>query len=35
MAQVTTVYDGRQHCTAGNTAKGKPAAMVCPHTGKG
>ncbi len=35
MSQVTTMYDGAQHCTAADEAKGKSVAMDCPYTGKG
>lgn len=35
MPGITTVYDGAQHCTASDEAKGKSIAMDCPYTGKG
>ena len=35
MARITTTYDGAQHCTAEDAAKGKTVAMDCPYTGKG
>ncbi len=35
MAQMKTIYDDRQHCTAFVEAKGKSVAMDCPYTGKG
>ena len=35
MSQVVTRYDGGQHCTASDEAKGKSVAMDCPYTGKG
>jgi len=35
MSQLRTVYDGGQHCTATDPAKGKAVAMDCPYTGKG
>jgi putative redox protein len=35
MTQVTTIYDGGQHCTARDQTKGKSVAMDCPYTGKG
>ena len=35
MSQLTTTYDGDQHCTADDTAKGKHVAIDCPYTGKG
>ena len=35
MTQVTTIYDGGQHCTASDASKGKSVAMDCPYTGKG
>jgi len=35
MSQLRTVYDGGQHCTATESAKGKSVAMDCPYTGKG
>ena len=35
MGQVTTTYDGGQHCTAADEAKGTSVAMDCPYTGKG
>ena len=35
MSNVTTIYDGGQHCTATDVAKGKSVAMDCPYTGKG
>ncbi|MDJ0630472.1 MAG: OsmC family protein [Rhodobacter sp.] len=35
MSQVVTRYDGGQHCTASDAAKGKAVAMDCPYTGKG
>ncbi len=30
-----TTYDGDQHCTAADPAKGKAVAMDCPYTGRG
>ncbi len=35
MSKVATVYDGAQHCTARDEAKGKSVAMDCPYSGKG
>ena len=35
MGQITTRYDGEQHCTATDAAKHKSVAMDCPYTGKG
>lgn len=35
MPQIVTTYDGGQHCTAADRAKGKSVAMDCPYTGKG
>ena len=35
MAGLVTVYDGEQHCTATDEAKGKAIEMDCPYTGKG
>mgnify|MGYP001825653586 CR=1 FL=1 len=35
MSDVTTTYDGGQHCTATDAAKEKSVAMDCPYTGNG
>ncbi|MEW9919092.1 OsmC family protein [Marimonas sp. MJW-29] len=35
MAQVRTVYDGDQHCTASDAEKGLSVEMDCPYSGKG
>lgn len=35
MSNVVTTYDGGQHCTALDQAKGKSVAVDCPYTGKG
>ena len=35
MTQLTTTYDGSQHCTAEDASKAKSVAMDCPYTGKG
>ena len=35
MSQVLTTYDGGQHCTADDKARGKHVGMDCPYTGKG
>ncbi len=35
MGELTTVYDGDQHCTASDADKGKSVQMDCPYAGKG
>ena len=35
MADVTTIYDGPQHCTATKHSRLKNVEMDCPYTGKG
>ena len=35
MGDVSTTYDGPQHCSATKHSKSKNVAMDCPYTGKG
>ena len=35
MGDVTTTYDGTQHCSARKHSRNRDVAMDCPYTGKG